>query len=234
MGDGIVLALIVESMNTMNKKTDSLPEPEPSIETEKLLLERLKNSSTDDDYFRWMLFVVGYYRGIKRCDAAVELLENFIAGSKNAEQTAHCHLALGQIATDEERLAVALKHFTSALEFSPDNRKIAYVLHNNMGYCLNQMGRFVEAEHHCRAAIDIEWARASAYRNLGVSLQGQGAIMAAVWALVESIKAESSDRRARAILSTVVAAKPEVAMGNPWVLDYLYLDARQIPDVPLI
>lgn len=221
-------------MTTMNKKTDSLTEPEPSIDTEKLLLERLKNSSTAEDYFRWMLFVVGYYRGIKRCDAAVELLENFIGGSKDAEQRAHCHLALGQIATDEGCLDIALKHFTAALEFSPDSRKIAYVLHNNMGYCLNQLGRFAEAEHHCRVAIGIEWTRASAFRNLGVSLQGQGMIIAAVWALVEAIKAESSDRRARTILQSIVSAKPEVAIGNSWVLDYLHSDVRQIPDLPLM
>jgi hypothetical protein len=55
-----------------------------------------------------------------------------------------------------------------------------------------------------------------------------------VWALVEAIKAESSDRRARTILQTIVSAKPEVAIGNSWVLDYLHSDVRQIPDLPLM
>ena len=221
-------------MNPMNKKTDSLADFEPSVDTEKLLLERLKNSSTAEDYFRWMLFVVGYYRGIKRYGTAVELLENFIRGSKNRGQTAHCHLALGQIATDEGSLQVALEHFAAALDLSPDNRNIAYVLHNNMGYCLNQTGRFAEAERYCRAAINLEWTRASAYRNLGVSFEGQGMIFAAMWALVEAIKAESSDRRARTILQALVGNKPEIALGSPWVFEHLYSDVREIPDLPVM
>jgi hypothetical protein len=33
----------------------------PEQDTEKLLLERLENSQSESDYFRWMLFVVGFY-----------------------------------------------------------------------------------------------------------------------------------------------------------------------------
>jgi tetratricopeptide (TPR) repeat protein len=221
-------------MSTMNKKADSFAQPDPAPDTEGLLLERLKNSSTDEDYFRWMLFVVGFYRGINKIDAAVELLEGFINSSKAPEQSAHCHLALGQIATDEQRLDVALKHFATALELAPDKQKIAYVLHNNMGYCLNQLGRFVEGERHCRMAIEIEWTRASAYRNLGVSLQGQGMLVEGAWALVEAIKAESSDSRARDILHKLVAANPQMAVQNPWILQCLHPDSRETPDFPMM
>ena len=89
---------------------------EASPDTERLLLERLRNSNTDEDYFRWMLFVVGFYRGVNKIDAATELLEGFIKATKDLEQSAHCLLALGQIATDEQRLDAALKHFSAALQ----------------------------------------------------------------------------------------------------------------------
>ena len=137
MADYVLVSRLLYSpvyMSTINKKTDSIAESEPTPDTEGLLLERLKSSSTDEDYFRWMLFVVGFYRGINRIDAAIELLEGFINGSKDPEHSAHCHLALGQIATDEQRLDVALKHFAIALELAQDKHKIIYVLHNNMGY----------------------------------------------------------------------------------------------------
>ena len=111
--------LFARLMNSTDKKTTALALSEQPQDTEAILLERLKNSSNSDDYFRWMLFVVGFYRGINNIDAATDLLEGFIKAGKDAEQTAHCYLALGQIATDEQRLEDALKCFTLALEFAP-------------------------------------------------------------------------------------------------------------------
>ena len=48
------------NMNPTDKKTTALELQEPHLDTEKLLLDRLNNSSTSEDYFRWMLFVVGF------------------------------------------------------------------------------------------------------------------------------------------------------------------------------
>src|SRR5207249_6194897 len=101
-------------MSTMDKKT-TLPQPASAEQhSEKLLLERLKNSITEEDYFRWLLFVVGFYRGVNKAEAAIALLDSFIEKSHNDEQKAHCQLALGQIATDEDRLEAALNHFRAA------------------------------------------------------------------------------------------------------------------------
>ena len=105
---GTVLALKPDDMNTNDKKTAALALPEPSPDTEAILLERLKNSTTDEDYFRWMLFVVGFYRGVNKIDAASELLQRFLKISKDIERSAHCYLALGQIATDQQRIDRAL------------------------------------------------------------------------------------------------------------------------------
>lgn len=219
-------------MSTINKKADAEQGHEAPLDTEKLLLERLRKSSSEEDYFRWMLFIVGFYRGIDNCDAAIELLQSFIDSSKDRGQLAHCHLALGQIATDERRLEAALKHFNAALGFSPNNGKIAYVLHNNIGYCLNQLARYAESEHHCRTAIRMDWMRASAYRNLGVSLQGQGKLVEAAWFLVEAVKAESSDDRARKLLQEILESQPEMAVHYPWILDCLHSEAHEWPDLP--
>lgn len=191
--------------------------PVPKQETERLLIERLQNSKTEEDYFRWLLFVVAFYRGIEKVDSARVLLHLFLETTKEPEQKAHCHLALGQIATDEQQIEVALNHFNTALRFNPLKTKVGYVLHNNISYCLNQLGRFREAEKHCRMALEIDGRWASAYRNLGISLDGQENTVGAVWALVEAVKMDSSDDRARNILKKIISEQPSLAIQCPWI-----------------
>ena len=191
--------------------------PLPKQETERLLIERLQNSKNEEDYFRWLLFVVAFYRGIEKVDSARALLQLFLETSKEPEQKAHCHLALGQIATDEQHIETALNHIATALRFNPVKAKVGYVLHNNVSYCLNQLGRYKDAEQHCRMAIEIDSRRASAYRNLGISLEGQQNIVAAVWALVEAVKLDSTDDRAREILKRLIAEHPFLTIQCPWI-----------------
>ena len=221
-------------MSITEKKTTVMELTEQTPDTEGLLLARLESSTTSEDYFRWLLFVVGFYRGTNKTDAATRLLEGFIELSKDPEQSAHCHLALGQIATDEQRHEAALNHFSAALEVAPKRRKVVYVLHNNIGYCLNSLGRFTEGERHCRAAIEIDWTRASGYRNLGVSLNGQKNILGAAWALVEAVKAEEADHRARELLEKLLAIHPVLGIQCPWILQTLSPDQSKIPEFPVI
>jgi tetratricopeptide (TPR) repeat protein len=221
-------------MSASDKKTMTTEIAAPEQHTEKMLLERLKNSKTEEDYFRWMLFIVGFYRGMSKPEAAATLLKDFIKQSHDDEQKAHCQLALGQMATDDNRLEAALTHFQAALVFKPKKKKVAYVLHNNIGYCLNILGRHTEGEKHCRIAIEINWTRASGYRNLGVSLQGQGNLIAAAWVLVEAVKAEASDPRARALLEKLLAEHPTIVIRCPWIVDGLDPDLKTIAAVPLV
>ena len=210
-------------MSTFDKKTPHLEAPphEHAQDTETLLLERLKNSQSESDYFRWLLFVVGFYRGIQKVEAATALLRGFIETSNNDEQKAHCHLTLGQIATDEQHFEAALKHFKTALGLNPKQKKIVYVLHNNAAYCLNMLHCYEEGERQCRLAIEVNWIRASGYRNLGVSLKGQSKIVEAVWALVEAAKLDVSDERARVLLRKLIEENPGVVLQCPWAMEGL-------------
>lgn len=221
-------------MSITEKKTNLAELTDNTPDTEKLLLARLESSTTSEDYFRWMLFVVGFYRGINKIDSAVQLLEAYIRVSKDIEQSAHCYLALGQIATDEIRYQTALSHFLAALDLTPQKRRVVYVLHNNIGYCLNSLGRFVDGEKHCRMAIEIDWTRASGYRNLGVSLNGQKNVVGAAWALVEAVKADETDNRAHALLAELLTLHPTLGVQCPWVLQNLSSDQSARPDIPLM
>jgi tetratricopeptide (TPR) repeat protein len=231
----LVLALLYfAAMSTTEKKTEAAVVPESGLDTEGLLLQRLNNTTNEDEYFRWMLFVVGFYRGINKSSEAIDLLEGFIKSDRNNENKAHCHLALGQIATDEKRFAGALEHFNSALALRPEKRKVKYVLHNNIGYCLNHLKRHVEAEKYCRAAIDIDWTRASAFRNLGISLTGQGNLIGAAWVLMEAITAEPGDLRARQLVDQLVKSNPGLTLQCPWLSGSVYTENSAVVELPLM
>ena len=225
---------ISDPMSTTEKKDTVAELAEPAPDTEQLLLARLKGSTTAEDYFRWLLFIVGFYRGINKIEAAAELLEKYIEDCKDVEQSAHCYLALGQIATDEQRHQAALDYFISGLELSPTKRKVIYVLHNNVGYCLNSLGRFIEAETHCRRAIEVDWARASGYRNLGISLLGQNKILGAAWTLAEAVKADRGDNRARILLERLVGLHPNLGIQCPWLVQILCFYQDGQVEAPLV
>jgi tetratricopeptide (TPR) repeat protein len=221
-------------MNIMEKKTTAIELTDAPPDTEKLLLARLECSTTSEDYFRWMLFVVSFYRGANRIDAATQLLEAFIKVSQDTDQSAHCYLALGQIATDEQRHEAALGYFTAALELAPTKRKVVYVLLNNIGYCLNSLGHFGDGEKHCRMAIEVDWTRASGYRNLGLSLNGKKDIVGAAWALIEAVKADETDHRARVLVEKLLALHPILGVECPWIMTALSSDRKAKPDIQLM
>ena len=219
-------------MSISEKKIGELELTEQTPETEKLLLARLKSSTSSEEHFRWLLFVVGFYRSINKIQAAAGLLEKFIQSNSDAEQSAHCYLALGQIATDEQRHEAALDYFSEALKLAPKRRKVLYVLHNNIGYCLNSLGQFRDGEEHCRMAIDIDSTRASGYRNLGVSFNGQNNVVSSAWALVEAMKADEADNRARVLLDELLGQNPALAVQCPWVFQVNDPELGQTADLP--
>jgi tetratricopeptide (TPR) repeat protein len=220
-------------MNGIRKKSPTVALPAaPDPDTEKMLLQRLETSTSEDEYFRWMLFTVGYYRGIERPQAAKDLLRRFLGSTSNPEYHVQCQLALGQIATDEQQMDKAITHFGAGLELHPTSKKIEYILRNNLGYCLNMVGRYDEGERYCRAALNLNWTRASAYRNLGISFHGQGKIASAAWALLEAVKMDPVDERARMLLQKLAADHPSLIQQCPWILAGLDSDrvlAKQDP-----
>jgi tetratricopeptide (TPR) repeat protein len=203
------------------KKSVNAMDALEALDTEKMLLQRLEGTTNDDEYFRWLLFIVGYYRGIERADAAKELLQRFLGETNNPKYHVQCQLALGQIATDEQNMDGAIAHFTAAIELQPASKKIEYILHNNLGYCLNMIGRYDEGELHCRKALDLNWTRPSAYRNLGISFHGQGKLASAAWALQEAIKMDGSDDRARMLLKKLLSDHPSLILQSPWLMEGL-------------
>jgi tetratricopeptide (TPR) repeat protein len=208
-------------MNNLMKKAPAPGQVPQAHDTEKMLLQRLESTTNEEEHFRWMLFTVGYYRGIQKVEAAKDLLRRFLGVTSKPDYHVQCQLALGQIATDEQNMDMAISHFGAALNLQPESKKIEYILHNNLGYCFNMMGRYDDGERHCRTALDLNWSRPSAYRNLGVSFHGQGKLASAAWALLEAVKMDASDERARALLKKLASDNPSLAIQCPWLIEGL-------------
>ena len=86
----------------------------------------------------------------------------------------------------------------------------AYFLHNNAGYCLNKLGKHKEAEKLCRKALAIDPSRPNAYKNLGLSLEGQRHYKAAAESYLTGTKVFPGDNRSLIHLHRLLSEKPEI------------------------
>ena len=115
----------------------------------------------------------------------------------------------------------ALEAYSRAFELPQEQNENWYFLHNNFGYCLNQVGKYQEAEKYCRAAMDIEPGRHNAWKNLGIALQGQGLYAEAAKNLILATKLCPADSRALAHLEDLIAGHREILEEIPDLLTQL-------------
>lgn len=89
-----------------------------------------------------------------------------------------------------------MQAYKRALALEPQDRAAWYFVHNNLGFCLNQLHDYRTAEAYLREAIEIEPAWHNAYKNLGVSLAAQGEYAEAAMLLVQATVLSPYDPRA--------------------------------------
>jgi len=124
----------------------------------------------------------------------------------------------------------AIECYREAFSLPREKDRTWYFLHNNLGYCLNQLGRHDEAEKMCRAAIEIDPGSYNAYKNLGVALQGQGIYPEAAVLFLRAAFAFPPDPRSIGHLEDLLSNhREEVEREIPDIADHLAaaIDARQ-------
>jgi len=165
----------------------------------------------------WRL-VLFYQEQAKRSDLAVALLELMIQeSSDDTESTAIIYFVLGRIAQADEKWTLALEHYENGLCLLPKERDTAYFLRNNLGYCLNAQGLYSAGERYCRQAIEIDCEQQNAFKNLGVSLYGQGDLKGAAWCWVEGIKVDPSNGEAQKLLDQLLTKHPALKAECAWI-----------------
>jgi tetratricopeptide (TPR) repeat protein len=116
---------------------------------------------------------------------------------------------MGQIIEDSDDYLGAAKAYARAFTLPPGTDATWYLLHNNLGYCLNILGRHAEAEALCRGAVEIDPTRHNAFKNLGVSLQGLGRLEEAAECYRRAAKLCPEDGRAQRLLDQLRAERQD-------------------------
>ena len=147
--------------------------------------------------------------------AACGHVAQLIASAADPDQHAACYLSLGQLMEQARNYAAAFCLYTEALLLEPVDQRTRYLLHNKAGLCLNQFGRYVEAERLCRRAIAMAPERHNAYKNLGVSLQGQGRFAEAAHCFITAVLTNAADARALRHLEDLFDRHPPRAQEVP-------------------
>ena len=131
----------------------------------------------------------------------------------------------------------AVASYGNALAEDPQDPMVRYFANNNLGYSLNQLGRFDEAEGYCEAAIAINPVQYNAHKNLGLAREGQGRWLDAAYSLAEAVRLCPQNTRAwlhlRQLLTFqpgLLAQAPDLA-GEVTALEAVYRASGAVPQL---
>jgi tetratricopeptide (TPR) repeat protein len=177
-------------------------------EAEKMLLENLRR--IEDETETTVLDLVLLYSRTGRQEKALDYLQRLNAITVDPEKKAQHYLRMGQLMEQMRNYEGAIAFYTHAFSLEPDNNEAWYLINNNLGFCLNHFCRFGEAEQYCRAAVKIDPGRHNAYKNLGISMEGQGKFSQAAGLYIQAIEINAHDPRAFYLLEDLVRQHAEI------------------------
>ncbi len=126
----------------------------------------------------------------------------------NLEGKAQVVLALGQMAEQANDYQLAVSFYREALSMEPAVSWTWYYIQNNLGFSLNELGRYEEGETYCRRAIATDPKFPNAHKNLGLALLGQHRLREAAACFVDATRADARDPRAKDHLSDLLDQHP--------------------------
>jgi tetratricopeptide (TPR) repeat protein len=182
-------------------------------EAEQFLLQKLKKH---EQRMKNLLFELAIlYSKTGHLDTAKSYLDKFGNFCNTQIEKAHYLLSLGQIMEQKSDFNGAVFIYQQASAIEQVDKNDHYFINNNLGYSLNMLKRFIEAEPLCRKAIEIDPQRHNAYKNLGISLQGQNQLEEAARNFIQSARMNASDTRAANHFIDLATNHPEILKENP-------------------
>ena len=175
----------------------------------------------EPDPGRQMGLLFGFARecfDYRRFAGAAGLLAKALALAADDGMRAFCWLEIGRAHEGKPDFRAAAEAYRQGLALPADWTDTWYFLNNNLGYCLNQLGSYEEAEAFCRAAIAFQPRLYNAHKNLGVSLAGQGRLVEAAHSYLEAAGRAPGDTRALGHLVDLLAQHPDVGREHPEIL----------------
>lgn len=188
-----------------------------AAEMERLLLERLEAATGNPTQAMWEL--AQFYKRDNRLDQASEVFNDLLGRVADLEIKAQIIFSLGQTAEKAGDYELAVRFYREAVGMEPCSPFTWYFIHNNLGYSLNRLGRFVDGERICRNAIAISPEPPNAHKNLGLALAGQGRYREAAESFIAATQAEAADPRSLRHLEALLAEHPELEFDFAGALD---------------
>jgi tetratricopeptide (TPR) repeat protein len=182
-------------------------------EAEKMLLEKLKQGGPDSEEALWELAI--FYSRTNRQSKAMDYIRQLMDRTDDPEEKGLYFLKMGQFMEQIQDYSSAITYYRQAFSLEPVNSEVWYYINNNLGYCLNYFGKYQEGERYCQAAIKIDPQKHNAYKNLGISLEGQGQYSEAAKLYVAAIRTNAVDDRALGHLENLLAKHNEVSLQIP-------------------
>lgn len=186
---------------------------------EKIFLAKLNDPNENQQAVRRELVLL--YRSTSRTTDTMFYAEEYLAHTTNLEERAEMYFFIGQAMEHANDFEAAYRFYMLALNLKPCNVFYRFFLNNNIGYSLNQLARYVEAENYTREAIHVDPNRANGHKNLGLALEGQGRYAEAVRSFIDAVQANASDPRALRHLEELVGRHPETFAEIPDLRDQI-------------
>jgi tetratricopeptide (TPR) repeat protein len=173
----------------------SVPEGEAVTfeEAEEFLLRQLQERGGTCRKTLWQL--ARLYSMMGRQSEAVSYVQKLLQLSDDIEENASYFLALGQLMEQMGDFASAAEYYRGGLLLKTSNSATRYWLNNNLGFCLNEFGRYDEAEGYLLAAVKMAPRMSNAYKNLALCHQGKGDYTRAAKGFIIALKRNASDAR---------------------------------------
>jgi tetratricopeptide (TPR) repeat protein len=188
-------------------------------EAEAWLLEQFDKSGEKDIGLLEELLLL--YLRTRETEKSIAIADRLAELMDGAGEHSYLLFRYGQIAEQTGDYAAAETLYRNSLSLKPPAPDTEYWVNNNLGFCLNTLGRFGEAEEYLKAAIEIFSDRSNAFKNLGLCYQGQERFAEAADMFVAATRANAADARSLAHLEDLVEARPELLESVPGMSENL-------------
>ena len=155
------------------------------------------------------------YSGGGEFDKASECIQRFMELTDDPEKIAAGHLGLGGIEERRGDYAAAAQRYRTALSMEPCSTYTWYLIHNNLGYSLNQLGEYSSAIPYLQRALEIDPARPNAYKNLGLAYEALGDLEQAAELFITATQVNAADSRSVQHLISLLDANPALEVDIP-------------------
>ncbi len=140
-------------------------EPMSDEEIEKRLLARIEKA---ENYLEDAITsLVIFFCNTNRPELGLQFMARLQGYTDDPEKNADYLLTVGRIMEQIRNYEAAAIVYKKAFSLEPANTETWYFINNNLGFSLNRLGRFEEAESYCRTAIEIDPKRFNAYQEPG-------------------------------------------------------------------